>query len=328
MSQAVGPNSSSRSKRRKNAPAKMAAAETASPLAPGFEKQDVAARCALGIVLLVTGVWAYWPTLREMVGAWERESDYSHGYLVAPLAIFFLWWRKDAFPGIARSSWVLGSALIASGLSLRLFAGGFYFDAIDGWSILPWVAGCVAILFGWPVLRWASPSIAFLFFMIPLPFRLESILSLPLQKIATKLSCWSLQLLGQPAIAEGNTILIGDHTMEIAEACSGLRLFVSIFALAFAYLMLVRKAWWEKTLLVLSVPVIAIVANAIRIVVTSLMFQYVSGEFAKKFSHDFAGWAMIPLAAAMFWLVLWYIGKVLREQELFSVGALVRRVEI
>ncbi|WP_425616567.1 exosortase/archaeosortase family protein [Anatilimnocola sp. NA78] len=326
MSHAVGPDKTSRTaRRRKNTPPKVV---QAAEIAPAQDRQDVVARCAIGVVVLAVGVWAYWPTLLEMRNAWERESDYSHGYLVAPLAAFFLWWRRDSFPGVGRSSWLLGSALIAAGIGLRMVAGAFYFESIDGWSILPWIAGAVAILFGSAALRWAAPSIAFLFFMVPLPFRMESMLSLPLQGIATKLSCWILQLLGQPAIAEGHTILIGEYTMEIAEACSGLRLFVSIFALAFAYLMLVRKAWWERVLLVLSVPAIAIAANAIRIVVTSLMYQYVSGEAAKKFSHDFAGWAMIPLAAAMFWLVLWYLGKVLREQEQLTVSALVRRVEI
>ena len=327
MSHAVGPVKGPRSTRRRNAAPKkepVAVVQAPSPV----DRQDVNARCVMGVLILAAGVWAYCPTLLEMVGAWEREADYSHGYLVAPLAIFFLWWRRESFPGISRSAWVLGAALIVFGISLRMAGGAFYFDAFDGWSILPWIAGCVAILFGWPVLRWSAPAIAFLFFMIPLPFRLESVLSLPLQRIATKLSCWLLQLLGQPAIAEGNTILIGDNTMEVAQACSGLRLFVSIFALAFAYLMLVRKTWWERLLLILSVPVIAVLANSIRIVVTSLMYQYVSGEAAHKFSHDFAGWAMIPLATAMFWVVLWYLGRVLREQEQFEIGALVRRVEV
>ena len=99
---------------------------------------------------------------------------------------------------------------------------------------------------------WSLPSIAFLWFMVPLPFRVERWLSLPLQGAATKLSCWILQALGQPALAEGHVILLGDNRLEVEQACSGLRIFVGIVALAFAYAILMRRQWWEKALLLLS----------------------------------------------------------------------------
>src|SRR6185436_7717479 len=167
-------------------------------------RNDIFLRLAIGGAVLVIGIWAYFPTLVEMVAAWEREPDYSHGFLVAPMAVFFLWLKRSSFPGFGNSSWFIGMSLVLASVAVRLFAGAFFFEAIDGWSMVLWLAGCVAILFGVEVLRWAGPSIAFLIFMVPLPFRLEGLMSLPLQKVATKISCWGLQLLGQPAIAEGN----------------------------------------------------------------------------------------------------------------------------
>jgi exosortase len=295
---------------------------------PPVSRNEAVLRMAIGVVLLAIGMWAYFPTLTEMVTAWEREPDYSHGFLVAPMAGIFLWLKRSSFPGFGKSSWLLGVSLVLASVAVRLFAGAFFFEAIDGWSMVLWLAGCVAVLFGAEVLRWAGPSIAFLIFMVPLPFRMEGMLSLPLQKVATKISCWGLQLLGQPAIAEGNTILLGDQHLEVAQACSGLRLFVSILALAFAYLMLVRRTWWEKLLLLASVIPIAIIANSTRIIVTGLLYQFVSSETAKHFSHDFAGWAMIPLAALFFWLVLWYLGKLFHEQLQMDIGSLVRRSDV
>jgi len=56
----------------------------------------------------------------------------------------------------------------------------------------------------------------------------------------------TLQFLGQPAIAEGNVIYLGDNVLEIAQACSGLRIFIGIGALAYAYVVIVRRTWWEK----------------------------------------------------------------------------------
>jgi len=190
--------------------------------------------------------------------------------------------------------------------------------------MLLWIAGAVWLFGGWRVFVWAGPSLVFLCFMTPLPFRAERLLSYPLQRIAAQLSCWTLQVLGQPALAEGNTILLGDHQLAVEDACSGLRIFVSVVALAFVYIILVRRTWWEKLLLLASVLPIALVANATRIVMTGMLLQHVSSEAAARFSHDLAGWVTTLLAAVLFGLVLWYLGKLFRPADRMMMQTLVR----
>jgi exosortase len=276
---------------------------------------------ALGLVF----AWSYWPSVVRLVDSWNRQPDYSHGYFVVPLALYFLWARRDRFPGAAaRMSW-LGLGLVAFSVAVRAAGAHYYLQAVEDWSILLWLAGVVWLLAGWRTMAWSLPSIAFLWFMVPLPFRAERWLSLPLQGIATKLSCFSLQFLGQPALAEGHTILLGDYHLEIEQACSGLRIFVGIFALAFAYVVIVRRTWWESAILLASAVPVALVANATRVVATGLLYRYCSGEAAKRFTHDVAGWVMIPFAAGLFALVLWYVARLVREVEIVEVGAVVRR---
>jgi exosortase len=273
-------------------------------------------------VLAITFFWSYWPTLAGLAGAWDREADYSHGYLVVPLALYFLWVRRDTFPGATASIAWPGIGLLALSVVMRIVGSLIYLDAADAWSILLFLAGGVWLLWGFAAMKWSLPSILFLFFMIPLPFRVERWFSLPLQRVATKLSCWTLQCLGQPALAEGNTILVNDFHMEIEQACSGLRIFMGVVALAFAYVILTRRAWWVKLLLIaISVP-IAIVANSTRIVVTGLLYQCVSSHAAERFTHDAAGWLMIPFAAALFAAFLWYLGRLLREVEQLGMAEL------
>jgi exosortase len=284
-------------------------------------------RIVLGFTVLVAGAWVYWPTLMELVTAWEREPDYSHGYLVTPIAILFLWMRRGSFPGLGASSLAVGLSLLAVALLIRACDALFFLRFLDGYSLLPWLAAVVALLLGTRMLVWALPSIGFLFFMIPIPFSAETALSHPLQRIATKLSCTALQLLGQPAFAEGNTIQLGSHQLEIAQACSGLRLFVSVVALAYCYVVLVRRSWWEKLLLVAAVAPIAILTNSLRIVATGLLYEYSTSEIGRRFAHDFAGWAMIPVAAALFAAVLWYLARLFEEEEVVEMAALVRKLE-
>ncbi len=307
-----------------------------------------------GLILAGAFVWAYWPTLWGLVGAWNREPDYSHGFFVVPLAVYFLWARRDRFPGVGpvrqagreAGSWEeqgparqagptarrdrlgpawLGLALVAASVGVRAFGAHYYLEALDGWSIMLWAAGVAWLLGGWKVMWWAAPSIAFLWFMVPLPYRMERWLSLPLQGVATTLSCWGLRSLGQPALAEGHTIILGSNQLGVEEACSGLRIFVGIVALGFAYAILMRRPWWEKALLLLSALPIALVANAARIVATGLLYQYASGEAARKFSHNAAGWVMPVFAAGLFGLVLLYLSRLVREVEWVGVGDVVRQ---
>jgi exosortase len=271
------------------------------------------------IAIFAVGIWAYWPTLAETVNAWDTIPDYSHGYLVLPIAGWFLWARRSEFPGEKLSSSQWGWAFIASALLIRWAAAYIYIEAIDGWTLPLWVAGVVMLLFGSAVARWAAPAIIFMWFMFPLPYSAEMLLSQPLQSAATKISTAALQMLGQPALSEGNVILIGEKQFEVAQACSGLRIFVGIFALAFAYVLFTRRAWWEKILLLLSAIPITLIANSTRIVATALLQQYVSGEAADKFTHDFAGWVMIPFAASLFWLFLVYLSRLFPEVETVNV---------
>lgn len=298
------------------------------PVGLSWAKSDNSLIFVVGAILTGMFGWAYWPTLAGLVNQWDSQPDYSHGYFVVPLALYFLWARKDRFPGASQGIAWAGLILVGASIGLRMYGAHYFMSAIDGWSIMLWVSGVVWLFWGRRVFVWSLPSIAFLWFMVPLPFSAERWLSLPLQRVATKLSCWVLQLLGQPALGEGNTIHLGEHRLEVEQACSGLRIFVGIVALAFAYVIIVRRPWWEKAFLLVSVVPIALVANATRIVGMGLLCQWVSGEAGQHFAHDFSGYVMIPFAAGLFAIVLWYLGKLVQEVELIDATASIRRQRV
>jgi exosortase len=275
---------------------------------------------ATAVVLASAFAWSYWPALVGLVHAWNTVPDYSHGFFVAPFAVFILWARRDRFPGSSgRLAWA-GLGLVALSVAVRIAGATYYFDAVERWSILVWVGGTIWFLGGWPVFRWSLPAVIFLGFMVPLPFRLEHALSRPLQHAATYMSCWILQCLGQPALSEGNVIVLGNGRLEVAQACSGLRIFVGIVALAFVFVVLVRRTWWEKAILAACVVPVTLAANVTRIVATGLLFQRIDGEAAHKSIHDWAGYLMILYAAALFAAAVWYLGKLVRRTDIADVG--------
>jgi exosortase len=251
-------------------------------------------------------LWANWSRLVELVEFWEREPDYSHGYLVAPIAVLFLWLRRDRFPPVRTVPGWGGFVLL--GISVVVtFAGQRYFlNPFGYWAMIAWIGGVVWVLGGRQMFVWALPAIAFLIFMFPLPFRMEGLLSEPLQRMATYLSCWTLQLLGQPAFAEGNTIFLGMTQLEVEHACSGLRMLVMMSALAAAFAVLVCRNWAERIFVVCCIVPAALFANCVRIVATGLAYQYLSNEASKTVSHDLAGWIVVPVAVVVLGLALLY----------------------
>lgn len=277
----------------------------------------VSARLAIPAVVILgaTLVWSYWTTIVDLVTCWNNEPDYSHGYLVVPFALIFLWVRRDLYPGTSgRIAW-LGLIPVLLSIGIRYVGAQWYLGSVDAWSIMFWIAGVVWMLGGGRLLWWSLPSIAFLVFMVPMPWRYEHLLSVPLQKIATRASVWLLQALGEPALSTGNTIFIGEQRIEVVAACAGLRILFGVLALAFACVILYRRTWWERAFLLLVAAPIAITANVMRIVVTALLYRHADSESAASFFHDTAGWAMIVFAAALYGLVLWYLSKLVSDAE-------------
>jgi exosortase len=249
--------------------------------------------------------WAYWTPLAEMAQRWARDPQYSHGYLVPAFALVLLWLRRGRLgEAPLRPSLLWGGLLLAAGLLLRLGATFFFYTWFDQLSLIPCLLGVVLLTGGWRALSWAGPSVLFLSFMIPLPYRLEVALPGPLQTLATVSTTFVLQTLGFPAVADGNVVLIGEMPLNIAEACSGLRMLVIFFAMSTGLALVIRRPLWEKLVLVASSVPIALAVNIIRITATGILHETAGSEVAHAVFHDLAGWLMMPLALVMLWLEL------------------------
>jgi exosortase len=268
-------------------------------------------RVALLAGLAAALLWAYWPTLAEIVGKWAHDPQYSHGYLVPAFSLYLLWWRRKKLEaGTPGPNW-WGAVLLAAALALRLAGTYLYFGWLEAVSLLPLLAGAALLLGGWPALRWSWPAIGFLVFMVPLPFRLETGLAQPLQGIATRTATYTLQTLGFPAFSEGNVIRVNEARIGVVEACSGLGMLLLFFALATGLAIRVRRPWVDRLVIVASAAPVAVAANVIRITVTALLHVTAGSRLADLVFHDLAGWLMMPLALAMLWLELALLSRLL-----------------
>lgn len=275
-------------------------------------------------VVLGVMVWSLWPGLAKMVGRWENDARYSHGYLVPLFALALLYVRRPLLAGKDLSPSLWGLALVGAGGLVQLAGGYLRVDWLDGIALLPYVAGLVTLVGGWSAFRWAWPSVAYLGFMVPLPWRFENLLGGPLQLVATKASTFALQTIGLMAFSEGNVIQLNEAKIGVVEACNGLSMLITFLALSTAAAMVVKLPWMDRAVLVLSAIPVAILSNVIRIVVTGVLYEKASSEWAEHFYHDLAGWLMIPLALVLYWLVVkvWSLMFVLEDESAVQPVAL------
>ncbi len=298
------------------------------------------ARLAMIAAAILTFLLAYAATLQELYATWRNDANYSHGLLVIPIAIAIFWRRLEESPlefapptGFSAS---LGLALLGMSLGLRAFAYEYSFQWIENASLIPAAAGMIWCLGGPSTLRAAWPALVFLVFMLPLPHTINSLIALPLQSLAATGSRFLLQLSGIWAVQMGNVIRIhtprGIDQLDVAQACNGLSMLMSLAATVTATILLIPLPIWKRVTLLLSAVPIAIACNILRIFTTGWAYYLASGVEFKKLAHDWAGFLMMPVALLIVGLELGILGWLVpkprpedEEKEEFILAALARR---
>ena len=254
-------------------------------------------------------IWAYLPMLRVFFDKWVNDPQYSHGFLVPIFSGYLLWKDRQNGPLSLRPLPWVGAALLAMTLGMRAVAGSILFHQLDAASLLVALAAVAIVAGGMPLLRRTGPAILFLVFMIPLPYELERNVGQPLKTAATVSSTYLLQTLGQPAIRDGNVILIDELRLGVVDACSGLKMLVTFAAFSVGAVLLMQRSHFEKLMVLLGIIPVAIASNVLRITGTGLGYTAFSGPEMREFIHNALGWLMMPIGLAMLGLEVWALRR-------------------
>ena len=256
------------------------------------------ARISLAL-LFATAVWVYAPIFWEMGLDWYNDPNYSHGFLVPLIAGYFLFQRWPDLKQARVAPSLTGMPVILFGLTMLIlgWVGTEYFTMRLSFVVL--LAGTVLFLFGWPIFTVTALPILFLALMVPLPYIVYDAIAFPLKLFVTKVSVASLKLMGVLVWNEGNIIMFPNTTLEVADACSGLRSMMSLTALSVAYAFLMTIPAWKRLCIVLSAIPIAVATNALRVIATGFLAQYWGAKAAEGFFHEFAGLAVFGLGMVL-----------------------------
>jgi len=264
---------------------------------------------SLLIFLAVLSVLYYGPVV-SMVGEWYTDENYSHGFLIPLISGYLAWQRRDAIAKSPISPANTGIIFVALGLMLFLLGNVAGENFSMRFSLLVVVAGAIIFAYGYGFFGSMLFPYMYLFFMLPLPFILYDAVAFPLKLMVTDYSVAALKLFGIPVLRDGNIIELTNITLEVADACSGIRSIVSLLALSTAFAYFTQEGLLKRLILVsLAIP-IAIIANAIRVIGTGFLASKIGAAAAQGFFHEFAGLVIFGIAIVMLIAAAYVLKKI------------------
>jgi len=275
---------------------------------------------------ILAGILAvyYWPVLVRLVSIWSTDSNWSHGFIIPFFSLYYLYLQRDRMPlhlrGPSVPARLIGAGLIMAGFFLYykglMWQTGYPKDL----SLLATIAGIVLLACGWPVARWGWFAVAFLIFALPAPVRLYEQLTMPLRAVAAQVSGYTLCFLpGMIAEPQGTVVeyIYGSRsgTLDIEQACSGMRLLMTMMALGVAMAFMNERPLWQRLVMILSCVPIAIFCNIIRVTTTGFMVVFDRDDLARGTAHTLLGMAMLMVAFGLYSLLSYVLSHLVVEGE-------------
>lgn len=272
---------------------------------------------------------AYWGTIRyTLVARWISDGNWSHGWLIPVFSFYFLVTRRDALLRAGVRANYFGAALLV--LSLAAY---FYFSwrlpmaYPRGLTIVGAIFGLTLLMAGWPVMRIAWFPILFLLFAIPLPSRIYVALTLPLREFASTAAAALMPLVVPGLQTEAQAVVIDyvrpgmpPGTLNVEEACSGMRLMMAFVALGVAMAYVDEKPLWQRIIMVVCCVPVAVFCNTIRVTTTGLLHVLGHEELARGTPHQLLGVATLGLALGLFSLLGYVLGHLFVEDAMEHAG--------
>ena len=278
---------------------------TTAQAVPRADRLEISLPKGLVIAGLVAAL--YGPVLTQMVIQWWQDPDYGDRFVVPVFVGYVLSQRRHKLRQVSLEPNNFGFPLMLGAIGL-LLVGTLGAELFVSRSSLLFLLGGILLFFaGWKMLSAVAFPLAFLALMIPLPALIYNQVTFPLQLLASRLASNSLELLGIPVLREGNVLVLPNYSLEVVEACSGIRSLMSLIALAVAYGYFVEQRLWARITLVVMMLPIAVASNALRVVGAGVVTYFWGPQYAEGFFHFFQGWLIFVSAVGCMLFVHWFL---------------------
>jgi exosortase len=260
------------------------------------------------LVWLGLYIRAFWENLWNFYHHWTIDENYSHGFLVPLISLYFAGQVARRGPVPVRGGIRLGAALLLLAILVRLFTIALPIWFLGDLAFLVGLVGSFTIVLGATAIRRYWFPFFFLIFMVPLPVALYSKIASPLQLLASRVASEVMNATGVPVLCEGNRMTLpGGLQMFVAEACSGMRQLTGFLALTSAVAYLSSRPLWYRAVIVGSALPIALTANIARVVLTGYIMHFVNPQYASGTFHTIEGLLMMGFGLLLLQIECWLI---------------------
>ncbi|MBB4659909.1 VPLPA-CTERM-specific exosortase XrtD [Parvularcula dongshanensis] len=269
--------------------------------------QDTRGRVATLILtcIALAIVFSFWDGLGDLWMRWGQQQELSHSYFLPLITLWMLWERRDALTRSVGAPALSGFVVAGAGMFL-LFLGALthIMVAVHLGFVLTLIS-LPLILGGWSLFAISVVPLAYLFFMVPPPYWVITRMSHSFQLMSSALGVDMIRMFGIPVELSGNVIKLPTETLQVVEACSGLRYlfpFLSLGALAGYFY---KGPLWQRVAIFLSTIPITILMNSFRIAVTGVLVDRYGTGHTEGALHFFEGWVVFLMCIAFLMLVIW-----------------------
>ena len=278
----------------------------------------------LSSLLSVAFCWIFWDFLQRQVRfAIHQQADWGHTLVIPFIAGYFVWLCKDQILRESFQRAKSGLVLILVGLAwytlCALGPTAWHHHNLMAFGVACTFTGIVLYLFGWRAMQYLLFPLIYLFiFSQTISDRFMEIVTFELQDIAARGSYYGLTFIGLDVTRSGNTLEIFynnvSYPLNIAEACSGMRMLMAFLALgvAMAYTSL-PYVWQRITLVLFAVPT-AVFVNVLRVMTLGLLSIADSGFAAGDF-HTFVGTLWLIPAFMIYLGIVWILKNLVIEED-------------
>lgn len=242
----------------------------------------------------------YAPVLGGLCKQAYQDPNYSHILFVPVFAGFLLWHKRSVITTPVLRPNMFGFVIVLAAQAL-LYVGSLGAELfLSRMSLLMTILGLVVYFCGWGMVRLLIFPMSFLLFMVPIPAIIYNEVVFPLQLLASRFATEFLDVLNIfPVLREGNQLVLPNYTIEVVEACSGIRSLMALLTLSVGYGYLAEPRLWVRVFLVTAMVPLAIVSNGLRVVSAALATHYWGPAVAEGLLHTFSGIAIFMFASAL-----------------------------
>ncbi len=258
----------------------------------------------IATVLLVI---AYWEGLSQLILRWDKQEEYSHGYMIPMITLYFCWLKKDEIIQSKFSPSWIGLIIVVPALAIFLIGEVSALFILIHYSFIAVLFGIALSIMGWPAVKPVLIPLFMLVFAIPIPYFLEATLSANLQLLSSKLGVAFIRWCSIPVFLEGNVIDLGEFKLQVVEACSGLRYLFPLMSLGFICAYLFDAALWKRAIVFFSTIPITLLMNSFRIGVIGVLVDNWGIDMAEGFLHDFEGWIVFMACMGILFIEMMFL---------------------